>query len=129
MARPTFASTDIGNRQSGWKPSFTCVVTNSHTTPVQNKRTSRERNHQDFDWLIERVHGSARKYVIDESFTEIQESLSIPNLSRPIYLRSFFDQSNLYNNSMVFLGKTPSFSVTSLNSSAVPSPVVHVHDQ
>ena len=74
---------------------FTCVVTNSHTTPVQKKiALLGERNNQDFDWLIERVHGSARKYVIDEEFTDIQESLSIPNLSRPIYLRRklYFDR-------------------------------------
>jgi len=74
---------------------FTCVVTNSHTTPVQKKiALLGERSNHDFDWLIERVHGSARKYVIDEEFTDIQESLSIPNLSRPIYLRRklYFDR-------------------------------------
>ena len=67
---------------------FTCVVTNSHTKPVQQKiKLLGEQSGFDFDWLVERVHGSARKYVIDESFEHMTESLSIPNLSRPIYLR------------------------------------------
>ena len=67
---------------------FTCVVTNSHTKPVQEKiKLLGEKSGLDFDWLVARVHGSARKYVIDESFEDITESLSIPNLSRPIYLR------------------------------------------
>ena len=74
---------------------FTCVVTNSHTTPVQKKISLLgEQSGNDFDWLVQRVHGSARKYVIDESCTELSESLSIPNLSRPIYLRRklYFDR-------------------------------------
>jgi hydroxymethylpyrimidine pyrophosphatase-like HAD family hydrolase len=74
---------------------FTCVVTNSHTTPVQKKISLLgEQSGNDFDWLVKRVHGSARKYVIDESCTELSESLSIPNLSRPIYLRRklYFDR-------------------------------------
>ena len=74
---------------------FTCVVTNSHTKPVQKKITLLgEQSGKDFDWLVERVYGSARKYVIDESFTELSESLFIPNLSRPVYLRRklYFDR-------------------------------------
>ena len=74
---------------------FTCVVTNSHTTPVQQKiAILAEQHSSNFDWLIERVHGSARKYVIDEEYTALPESLSVPNLSRPIYLRRklYFDR-------------------------------------
>lgn len=67
---------------------FTCVVTNSHTKPVQQKiRLLGEQSGFDFDWLVQRVYGSARKYVIDDSFSQLPESLSVPNLSRPIYLR------------------------------------------
>jgi len=74
---------------------FTCVVTNSHTKPVQKKISLLgEQSENDFDWLVQRVHGSARKYVIDEDFAAVPESLTIPNLSRPIYLRRklYFDR-------------------------------------
>ena len=82
MKRTSLSKKEEGNKL------FTCVVTNSHTKPVQNKiRLLGEQSGFDFDWLVERVHGSARKYVIDESFEKMTESLSIPNLSRPIYLR------------------------------------------
>lgn len=74
--------------ESGENPLYTIVVTNSHTVPVQNKiRLLGDRNNIDFDWLIQRVVGSARKYVIDDSVTTLPESLRIPNLDRPIYIR------------------------------------------
>ncbi len=66
------------------------VVTNSDTAAVQRKirKLSAETptGHQ-LDWLIERVHGRAQKYVIDDAFTEVAESISLPGLSRPILLR------------------------------------------
>jgi hypothetical protein len=69
-------------------PLYTVVVTNSHTVPVQNKiRLLGEQHNIDFDWLIERVVGSARKYVISsDNLESIQPTLSIPNLERPIYV-------------------------------------------
>mgnify|MGYP001466048093 CR=1 FL=1 len=44
-------------------------------------------------WLVERVHGSAKKYIIDSSFDQIDEHLTLPGLSRPILLRrkNYFD--------------------------------------
>ena len=69
-------------------PLYTIVVTNSHTVPVQNKiRLLGEQNGIDFTWLVDRVVGSARKYVIDDSISSLPESLTIPNLERPIYVR------------------------------------------
>ena len=66
----------------------TCIVTNSHTEPVQEKvRVLGQRSDNDFDWLVDRVYGSARKYILDDSFEEIEESLQVPGLNRPIYLR------------------------------------------
>ncbi len=66
----------------------TCIVTNSHTEPVQEKvRTLAKNSDQNFDWLVERVYGSARKYLLEDSFDEMQEAIYIPNLDRPIYLR------------------------------------------
>jgi hypothetical protein len=70
------------------KKLFTCVVTNSHTVPVQKKISLLgERSGCDFEWLVQRVHGSARKYIVEDGFTQLHESVTIPNLARPIYLR------------------------------------------
>ena len=66
----------------------TCIVTNSHTEPVQEKvRVLAKEAGHDFDWLVERVYGSARKYLLDDSFDKMREAMYIPNLTRPIYLR------------------------------------------
>ena len=80
--------TRLRELESSEKPLYTIVVTNSHTVPVQNKiRLLGEQHGIDFDWLVQRVVGSARKYVIDDSVTNLPESLRIPNLDRPIYVR------------------------------------------
>ena len=80
--------TTLGQLEREQNAIATCVVTNSHTLPVQNKiRLLGEQTGNDLDWLVERVHGSARKYIIDDDFGDIAEQMSIPNLSRPIFLR------------------------------------------
>ena len=66
------------------------VVTNSHTTPVQGKirRLAEEAGQPGaLDWLVARVHGSAKKYIIDDDFTDVPEALSLPGLERPVLLR------------------------------------------
>ena len=74
--------------EQGTNPLYTIVVTNSHTIPVQEKIRLLGKEHDiDFSWLVERVVGSARKYVIDNSIATLPECLSIPNLERPIYVR------------------------------------------
>ena len=68
----------------------TYVVTNSHTVPVQDKirRLGAEEDGSNaLQWLVERVHGRARKYVIDDDFEAVPETLGIPGLSRPVLLR------------------------------------------
>ncbi|MCO4771911.1 MAG: hypothetical protein KDA24_17905 [Deltaproteobacteria bacterium] len=68
----------------------TYVVTNSHTVPVQEKIRQLSAMGDDADallWLVERVHGRAKKYVLDDSFDDVPEELRVPNLSRPILLR------------------------------------------
>ncbi len=59
------------------------VVTNSHTDAVQRKI----RALGDLDWLVERVHGRAKKYVVDAAFDAVPEALALPGLSRPVLLR------------------------------------------
>ncbi len=62
------------------------VVTNSHTEPVRKKIRALARDGE-FDWLLERVYGRARKYVIDDDFTAVDEALEVEGLSRPVLLR------------------------------------------
>jgi hypothetical protein len=58
------------------------VVTNSHTDAVQDKLGD-----LGADWLVPRVHGLAKKYVLDADFTEVPESMRLPGLARPVLLR------------------------------------------
>ena len=71
---------------SGLTGTATYVVTNSHTEPVRQKIRTLARG-DELDWLIERVYGRARKYMIEDAFTAVPESLSVDGLSRPILLR------------------------------------------
>lgn len=70
------------------------VVTNSHTDPVKGKiRTLHAQSDVgDLSWLVERVYGSAKKYMVDPDFTMVPEFLYVPGLSRPVLLR----RSNYY---------------------------------
>ncbi len=78
------------------------VVTNSHREAVQDKLRvlgggrAREggagvpgdgEGDGSLGWLVERVHGSARKFEIDEDFTAVPSSMSLPSLPRPVLLR------------------------------------------
>ena len=70
----------------------TYIVTNSHTTPVQEKIRSLG-DKDEFNWLVERVFGSAKKYVVDSNWNTSKEispiatKMYIPNLQRPVYLQ------------------------------------------
>ena len=73
---------------------FTRVVTNSHTEPVQGKiRLLDQAEGGGVAWLLPHVHGRARKYVLDEGFTDVPEALTLPGLPRPVLLRrrAYFD--------------------------------------
>lgn len=63
------------------------VVTNSHTEPVQHKIRALARAPGELDWLVERVHGRAQKYAVDDSLTEVDEHLTIHGLERAVLLR------------------------------------------
>lgn len=71
---------------SGLGGTSTYVVTNSHTEPVREKIRHLSRA-DELDWLIERVHGSAKKYVIDDGFDTVARALKLDGLSRPVLLR------------------------------------------
>jgi hypothetical protein len=68
----------------------TWIITNSATDPVREK--VRQLAVQagapgSLDWLVERVHGFGKKYVIDPSFDLLPESMELAGLARPILLR------------------------------------------
>lgn len=66
------------------------IVTNSHTDAVQGKvRTLGENadGSNALGWLVDRVHGQARKFKVDERWTAVPASLTLPGLGRPVLLR------------------------------------------
>ena len=70
--------------------SDTWIVTNSATDPVRNKVRDlavQAGAQGSLDWLVERVHGFGKKYVIDPTFTALPESTVLPGLDRPVLLR------------------------------------------
>jgi len=71
------------------------IVTNSHTEPVRQKvkQLAEAEPSREIHWLVERVFGSAKKYVIDNTLESLPTSLQVPNLQRPILLR----RANYFN--------------------------------
>ncbi len=68
----------------------TYIVTNSHTEPVQDKvrQLSGQGEHPDaLLWLVDRVHGRAKKYILDETLTAVPATVTVPGLGRPILPR------------------------------------------
>jgi hypothetical protein len=71
------------DRRTSW------VVTNSATDPVRDKvrALSAQGDPTELDWMVERVHGFGKKYVIDPDFDLVPEVMTLPGLSRPVLLR------------------------------------------
>lgn len=65
----------------------TFVVTNSDTELVRNKIQRLDAEHGGVSWLIPRVHGHARKFVIDDGFEKVPVSIALQGLGRPVLLR------------------------------------------
>lgn len=59
------------------------IVTNSHTDAVQKKIDFVDGT----GWLTGRVHGRARKYVLDDRFDAVPAEMTLPGLGRPVLLR------------------------------------------
>ena len=74
------------------KPYNVYIVTNAKTEPIMKKidaLIAENFGKADLLWLKDRLIGLAKKYVIDDDFPEVPETLSIPNLRRKIYLRRY----------------------------------------
>lgn len=68
----------------------TWVVTNSATDPVRDKVGALAKlagRPGALDWLVERIFGFAKKYYIDADWDEVQPTMSLPGLDRPVLLR------------------------------------------
>jgi len=81
---------------SSLEGSASWIVTNSATLPVQAKvRTLAEQEGEPgtLDWLVDRVHGFGKKYVIDDAWEVLPEAMQLPGLDRPVLLRRarYFD--------------------------------------
>lgn len=66
------------------------IVTNSDAEPVRAKLSELVANagaSHTIGWIVDRVYGNARKYLIDEALTEVPAELEVPGLSRPVLLR------------------------------------------
>lgn len=74
---------------AGLEGTATYVITNSHTSSVQDKirLLDAQDGEGSLDWLVERVFGQAKKYMVDEDFDQVPEHLDMPGLSRPVLLR------------------------------------------
>jgi len=64
-------------------PGRNYFVSNSGTAVIQRKL----RAFKGMDGLIDRIHGGARKYFVDDDYNTIPETMTIDGLSRPVYLR------------------------------------------
>lgn len=66
------------------------IVTNSHTDAVQRKvraMGAEPDGGNALEWLAQRVTGRAKKYFIDDDFTDVPAELRLPGLERPVLLR------------------------------------------
>lgn len=65
------------------------IVTNSHRDAVQDKIRTLGGGGDGgaLAWLVERVHGSARKFEVDDALQQVPESMALPGLDRPVLLR------------------------------------------
>jgi hypothetical protein len=75
---------------SGRAGTATWVVTNSATKPVQDKVSGLAEaggTPGSLDWLVDRVFGFGKKYVLDMAWDAVPESMQIDGLKRPVYLR------------------------------------------
>ena len=73
----------------------TWIVTNSDSHAVAGKIAALDREAPGVAWLTSHVRGHARKFDVDDSWTEAPETLDVPGLDRPVLLRRRFYHSIL----------------------------------
>lgn len=63
------------------------IVTNSDTHAVAGKVAALDRETPGVAWLTSRVRGQARKFDVDDAWTDVPAELALPGLERPVLLR------------------------------------------
>lgn len=63
------------------------IVTNSDTHAVAAKVAALDRDAPGVAWLTSRVRGQARKFDVDDAWTDVPAALALPGLDRPVLLR------------------------------------------
>jgi hypothetical protein len=63
------------------------IVTNSDTHAVASKIAALDREVSGVAWLTSRVRGHARKFDVDDTWTDAPSELPVPGLERPVLLR------------------------------------------
>jgi phosphoglycolate phosphatase-like HAD superfamily hydrolase len=63
------------------------IVTNSDTHAVAGKIAALDREVTGVGWLTSRVRGHARKFDVDDAWTDAPGELAVPGLERPVLLR------------------------------------------
>lgn len=85
-----------------------CIVTNSKTDGVRNKIEKLNENHLDIE-----IYGDAKKYVLDNNWNEVEETVSKDNFGRELFLRrkkywdvlsGIMNKYNLENNQVAVVG-------------------------
>lgn len=65
----------------------TWIVTNSDTHAVAGKVAALDHQAPGVAWLTSRVRGYARKFDVDDSWTDVPAEMTLPGLDRPVLLR------------------------------------------
>lgn len=86
LGRPVFRA-NAGHvlRELGGSPTW--IVTNSDTHAVASKIAALDRETPGVAWLTSRVRGYARKFEVDDAWSQAAAELAIPGLDRPVLLR------------------------------------------
>src|SRR6185503_2329430 len=86
LGHPVFRS-GAGDVLRALRGTKTWIVTNSDTESVAEKLAALDREMPGVAWLMPRVRGQARKFDVDDSWTDAPETLDVPDLDRPVLLR------------------------------------------
>jgi FMN phosphatase YigB (HAD superfamily) len=86
LGHPVFRS-GASDALRGLRGTLTWIVTNSDTETVAEKLAALDRDAPGVAWLTSRVRGQARKFDVDDDWTDAPESLAVPGLDRPVLLR------------------------------------------
>jgi phosphoglycolate phosphatase-like HAD superfamily hydrolase len=86
LGHPVFR-TGAGHALRALSGRETWIVTNSDTHAVAGKIAALDHQTPGVAWLTSRVRGYARKFDVDETWTDVPAEMALPGLDRPVLLR------------------------------------------